>query len=382
MVIVVKMPSLSPTMKDGKIVKFRKQIGDTISSGEILFEVETDKAIMEYESIENGYVLWAVDAGLVYQVNDIVAIIGNNPNEDISSYLNTKNDNNHNSIKTNIKIDNNIASNDKTNIKDKVKISPLARKISLENKIEYKNIKGSGPGGRIVKSDIIKLIPTSSVLSTNNIVNSEEEFEIVTQTSIQEISARRLSESRRDIPHFEISDVVDVSRMIDLRTSIKSRYSVSINDLILKAVGKAAENKIVNSHYKDGKIYKFKKVNVSFAVHTDKGILVPIINDINNKTILSVSDETKKLIDECRGGNTKNYGNGSITVSNMGSLNVERFSAIINPPQVCIIAIGSIRNNKMCITLSFDHRVIDGYDGAKFINDLKYFIENPNMIIV
>lgn len=364
------MPALSPTMTQGRIVKWHKNIGDNIESGELLLEVETDKAVMEVESVDDGIIGYIVPDQYDYEVNKIICIIKEDEDEDISGYTGKQS-----------QLENNILK-EKT---ERIRITPVAKKIAEENNIDYSNIKGSGPDHRIVKIDIeqkleeIKKKPDD--IKEEQIIYQEktsintESFTVIKQSRIQEISKERLSLSKQTIPHFYISQDINISSLIKLREELR-KYNISLNSILLKLIAHASFNKIVNSHYINNEIRQYHDVNIGFAVNTDIGILVPVIDKAQNKTLSQISSEANDLINKAK-ENKLTHRMGTITISNMGMTGIKSFNAIINPPETAILAIGSCINNIMNITGSFDHRVIDGMQGASFMNDIKYNIENP-----
>lgn len=411
MAIVIKMPALSPTMQSGKIIKWHKSVGEQIKVGEVLVEIETDKAIMEVEATDKGILGFIVSEACEYNVGCTIAIIKNSIDEDISALLETSNSTNHahdtahsNHIpeaQQSVSNKQVITHQERVYSERPIKISPIARKLAKEYQIDYLmlaqqgKIIGSGPGQRIIKTDIEVLHTQDFISSSLQKTVSNNKEHIIIQSKIRSISAKRLSESKQNIPHFYVTKKVHVDKLVEIKNHLK-HVSISLNDLLMKIIGKAAaEYNIINSHYINGQIHQFDEVNLGFAVNTDDGILVPIIENINCKSLQEISCITKQLITQCRSNkmlNQKSY--STITVSNLGMMNIDAFSAIINPPEVAIIAIGAIceetfvKSKEICIgsfitlTGSFDHRVVDGVIAAQFMNKVAEFIENPFLVLV
>lgn len=367
------MPALSPTMTKGRIVKWHKNIGDNIESGELLLEVETDKAVMEVESVDDGIIGYIVQDQHDYEVNKVICIIKEEKDEDISEYTG--------------QFPEKILKKEEKS--ERIRISPIAKKIAEENNIDYSNIKGSGPDNRIVKIDIEQKLEARDEIKEEKIKqvkeiykeqNISDQFTVIKQSRVQEISKERLSLSKQTIPHFYISQDINVSALMNLREELR-KYNISLNSILLKLIAHAAFNKIVNSHYINNEIRQYHDVNIGFAVNTDIGILVPVIEKAQNKTLSQISSEANDLINKAK-ENKLTYQMSTITISNMGMTGIKSFNAIINPPETAILAIGSCIDNIMNITGSFDHRVIDGMQGAAFMNSIKSNIENPLNVFI
>ena len=399
----IQMLALSPTMEDGTIVAWTKNENDSISSGDILCEVETDKATMEYESIQEGTLLKIIiSEGDTAKVGDPIAIIGKK-GEDFSDLLkNIGNDSQSNS-----KPEEKSASkskkesstlNKKTEIgiklktdNSRTKASPLARKMAEDAGINLNGISGSGPGGRIVKRDIEEAIskpkPTSS--------ESSEEDTIIPLGRMRQVIANRLAGSKFSAPHFYLKVSVRGENLVESRKKINTTQidKVSVNAFLIKFAAETLKRyPMVNSSWNEDSIIQFGKVNIGLAVALENGLITPVVKDAGNKGIIEIDKELKDLILKAKENKLtpEEYSGASFTISNLGSFGIEDFTAIINPPGSAILAVGSLDkkpvvNNQgeievgleMKLTLSCDHRVIDGAEGAKFLNSLKETIENP-----
>jgi len=425
MVAEVKMPALSPTMTEGKIVSWNKKEGDKVSIGDVILEVETDKAIMEVESQEKGTIgKILIDADNVVEVGKTIALIlekgeteqdlknfklnENTKIDKVEENINNQKDENNNVIqeaKNNDVLNNNI----KINNEDKIFASPLAKSIAKTNNIDINLIKsGSGPNGRIIKEDIEKFLSTNQTNynQTKKIGRNKIEYVDIEPTSMRKTIANRLTESKQLIPHWYLKISADMSNVIKLREEAnktakiindKPEFKISINDIIVMSVAYIlAKHKQINSSFIDGKIRQYNNVDISVACSVEGGVLTPVVKNADQFNLLELSSKIKELATKARNGqlSPNDYSGGSITISNLGMYGVKEFTSIINPPQSCIIAVGAIQeepvvvNNKIepkpiChITFSADHRVIDGEILAKFSNDIKKVLENPALMIL
>ena len=410
---IVNMPRLSDTMTEGVVAKWHKNVGDSISEGDLLAEIETDKATMEFESFQEGVLLHiGVQEGAKAPVDSILAILGEK-GEDISTLLaedvkteeepkvekvQTKAE-----IKTEPKKDPKIEStvtsspsiiqttvvNQTTNFntESKATASPLAKKLAQERNINLSLIKGTGENGRIIKRDIDNY-------NGGNSVQSIERFSEVEVSQMRKVIAQRLGESKFSAPHFYLTTEVVMDQIIESRKSINlvSPVKISFNDLIVKAVSVALrEHPQINSSWLGDRIRFNEHIHIGVAMAVEDGLLVPVVRFADNKRLSQISAEVKdfgakakakKLQPEDWQGNT-------FTISNLGMFDIEEFTAIINPPDACILAVGGIiekpvvKNgqivvgNTMKLTLSCDHRVVDGAVGAKYLSILKNILEQP-----
>ena len=393
----ILMPALSPTMTEGIINKWLVKVGDTVKAGDIIAEIETDKATMEVEAVDEGkitHLLTDNDAKKI-PVNSVIAIIDGNKDENIEDQRG-KNEQIHNLDsdtleKNNIKEKgiqkelNELASkkNDK-----RVMATPLVKNIAKNKNIDLNQYKGTGPNGRIIKKDI-------DDKNFNKISETlERDGKVIVPNTMRKVIAQRTLEAKQQIPHYYLTIESNVDKLISLRNKINSfsDIKISFNDLIVKAIAIAVEkNPETNASWNNEKIIKYKTIDVSVAIALEDGLITPIVKKANLKDLKKISKEIKNLSELAKKNKLKKdqYDGGSITVSNLGMFGITEFSAIINSPQSSILAIGSIiekpivQEKNVIIghtlksTLSADHRVLDGAVAAKLLKDFKYIIENP-----
>ena len=423
---IIRMPKMSDTMEEGVISSWLKKVGDEIKSGDILAEVETDKATMELESYDDGTLLHiGIKNGESVPVNGIIAIIGEK-DEDISEILNEANKNPSNEeekkellaeeekdikeeekdikIKENVidavkKIENteNISSN------GRIKASPLAKKIALEKGIDLKNIQGTGEGGRITKKDLDSLSSEDANMPSEKInlpkIIAEESYDESPVSQMRKTISKRLSESKFTAPHFYLTMEINMDNCVEGRKKINesSDVKISFNDIILKACASALrKHPMVNSSLIENKIRENHHIHIGVAVAVDEGLLVPVIRFADNKTLSHISLEVKELAGKAKEKKLQpsDWEGNTFTISNLGMFGIEEFTAIINPNDSCILAVGGIKNtpivkngeivpgNIMKVTMSCDHRLVDGATGAAFLKTLKELLEDPIKILV
>jgi len=399
MAIKVLMPALSPTMSEGVINKWLVNVGDTVSAGDILAEIETDKATMEVEAVDEGKITHLIETTPDKQiaVNSVIALINGNKDEKLEDYNEKDNtESSHektedkleiikNTKEDNIKI---IEPNIKSNTVQKNNIaSPFVKKFSKDNNIDLTLIKGSGPGGRIIKKDI-----QNFELQIN-----DQNITITEPSNIRKIIAERTTLTKNEVPHFYLTIETRMDRLINLRKKINlnSKIKISFNDLIVKACAMSiAKNPDTNISWVNGKIHQYKNIDIAIAVALKEGLITPIIKDADKKGISEISSEVKSLIKKANQNKLlpEEYSGGSITISNLGMFGITEFQAIINPPQSSIIAVGSIIEkplvndgaievgHTMKSTISADHRALDGAVAAKLLKDFNDILEDPFQI--
>ena len=424
---IIRMPKMSDTMEEGVIASWLKKVGDEIKSGDILAEVETDKATMELESYDDGTLLHiGIKDGESVPVNGIIAIIGEK-DEDISEILNEASSDSSNKeeekeplVEENIdkkdeevkdeeinkdisdsikEVENteNISSNGRT------KASPLAKKIALEKGIDLKNIQGSGEGGRIIKKDLESIPSEDANIPSQKIdlpkIIAEESYDEIAVSQMRKTISKRLSESKFTAPHFYLTMEINMDNCIEGRKRINetSQVKISFNDIILKACASALrKHPMVNSSLIENNIRKNHHIHIGVAVAVDEGLLVPVIRFADNKTLSHISLEVKELAGKAKEKKLQpsDWEGNTFTISNLGMFGIEEFTAIINPNDSCILAIGGIKNtpivkngeivpgNIMKVTMSCDHRLVDGATGAAFLKTLKELLEDPIKILV
>ena len=418
---VINMPRLSDTMEEGTLAKWFKKVGDSVKEGEILAEIETDKATMEFESFHDGVLLHiGIDEGSTAPVDSIIAVIGSK-GEDISSIIkgsNTANEEPKPEVKEEPKpevkeepkpeikeepkpeikeeVKSAVVSNEST---DRILISPLARKLANEKGIDIKSIKGSGDNGRIIKRDIdsYKSSDYSQFIQPRpSVTESSNESQ---NSTMRKAIAKRLSDSKFSAPHYYLNIECEMDNMISFRNQFinTQNIKISFNDIIAKAVSLSlARHPKVNSRWYDDKIVFYDHVHLGVAVAVDDGLIVPVVKYANSKDLPEINTEIKDFA--VRAKNKKltpaEIEGSTFTISNLGMFGIESFTSIINQPNSAILSIGAIiekpivRNgdivigNTMKLTLACDHRTVDGATGSLFLKTLKEYIENPVSILI
>jgi len=407
---VVRMPKMSDTMVEGTIVKWHKKVGDTVKSGDLLAEVATDKATMELESYEDGTLLHiGVQEGESVIVDGILAIIGEK-GTDVTPLLNAKPAAAKKEEKaapaatttapaaTNGTAAAPAQTVTHNNTDGRAKISPLAKKLAQDKGINIKEVAGSGEAGRIVKRDVENFTPSAKGSSAKAAGSSApagvESFDEVNVSQMRKTIARRLSESLFTAPHFYVTMEINMDKAMEARTSINeiAPLKVSFNDMVVKASAAALKkHPVINSSWLGDKIRTNHHINIGIAVAVEEGLLVPVVRFTDTKSLTQISGEIKDL-----GAKAKNkqlqpadWAGNTFTISNLGMFGVDEFTAIINTPDSCILAVGGIKQtaivknnqlvigNIMKVTLSADHRVVDGASAAAFLQTLKMYLEDP-----
>jgi pyruvate dehydrogenase E2 component (dihydrolipoamide acetyltransferase) len=407
---VIRMPKMSDTMTEGVIHTWLKKVGDDIKPGDILAEVETDKATMELENYVKGTLLHiGVPDGGTVPVDAIIAIVGQK-GEDISALLqdnvaSVKAQNNTLPVAESIPVAEEAKKSEvKTAINDgRIKASPLAKKLAQEKGIDLAAVHGSGDNGRIVKRDVEQFKDTSKSVSVKEIelpsIVAEESFHEVPVSQMRKVIARRLSESKNTAPHFYLTTSINMDNAIAARKKMNeiSNFKISVNDIIIKAVALALrKNPNVNASWLGDKIRYNHHINIGVAVAIDDGLIVPVVKFADNKSIAHISAEVKQLVDKAKNKKLQpnEFEGNTFTISNLGMYGIDEFTAIINPPDACILAVGAAKEtviaesgvmkiaNVMKVTLSCDHRVVDGAVGSAFLQTLKTLLEDPVMMLV
>lgn len=416
---VVRMPLLSDTMTEGKIVSWLKNVGDKVKSDDVLAEVETDKATMEVMGYAEGTLLYiGVEAGQSVKVNGIIAIVGKE-GTDVAPYLDDegttpaaaaepKQESEAPSKGEQKQPETAAASNDD----ERMKISPLARKMAKDKGIQLTELEGSGEGGRIIKRDIDNYkpkapsaaAPTSTATGAASVQNFNQNLGQEGHTDhplsqMRSVVARRLSESKFSAPHFYLRMTIKMDKAMEARTAMNavSPVKISFNDYIIKACAMALrKHPAVNSSWMGDKIRENHHISVGTAVAIEDGLIVPVIKFADQKSLSQISAEASELIKKARNKKLQpqEFTGNTFTVSNLGMMDIDEFTAIINPPDACILAIGKIEatpvvedgavvvRNLLKLTLSCDHRVVDGAVGAAFMQTLKAYLENPVTMLV
>lgn len=427
---LIAMPKMSDTMEEGIISSWLKKEGDEVSSGDILAEVETDKATMELESYNDGILLHiAVQAGDSVPVNGPIAVIGekgadyqallkahaNKGNQRDGSDSESKSTPAPTSASSSTEepsVASSLPSNGSINSDNgRIKASPLAKKMAEDKGYDLSQIEGSGDNGRIVKKDIENFTPSAKPVSTTPTADKatapvtlptvvgEESYEEVTVSQMRKTIARRLGESKFTAPHFYLTMEINMDKAIEARKSLNevSPVKISFNDMVVKATAAALrQHPDVNVYWLGDKIRKNHHINIGIAVAIADGLVVPVVRYTDSKSLSHISAEIKELGQKAR---DKKLGlnemeGGTFSISNLGMFGIEEFTAIINPPEACILAVGGIKEtaivkdgqlvpgNVMKVTLSCDHRAVDGAVGSAFLKTLKSLLEDPIRILI
>ena len=430
----IEMPKLSDTMEEGVIASWNVKEGDKVESGDVIAEVETDKATMEVEVFDAGTILKImVQEGDAVPLGGTMAIIGEE-GEDISDLLGdddagkekeaeAETESSESGSKESAASENgkgkkesfdpilgdldkkkessgkqeSETSSSSSDDDGRIKASPLARNMAKDKGINLSDVEGSGPDGRVIKKDIEEYEPSKKEPSTPSVdVPSFEdtESEDIKVSQMRKAIARRLSESKFSNPHFYETVDVDMESAIEARKKLNevSEVKISFNDIVVKAASAALRrHPDVNSSWLGDKIRKHGDVNVAVAVAIDEGLMTPVINHSDKKNLRQISVETKELAGKARDRKLQpeEMEGSTFTISNLGMFGIEEFTAIINPPNACILAVGAIRDvpvvkdgevvpgKRMKMTLSSDHRIVDGAKAAAFLNTLRQMLENP-----
>ncbi len=402
----IRMPLLSDTMTEGKIVSWNKKIGDHVKSDDVLAEVETDKATMEVVGYEEGTLLYVgVEAGKAAKINEIIAIVGK-PGTDVSAYiaaekaganLATAAPSAANSTPVQATT---VASTPQPVVASsnngRIKASPLAKKIAAEKGIDLAALMGSGDGGRVIKKDVdgYQASGGTSFVAPPFRPTTTEGFTDIPLTQMRKTIARRLGESKFSAPHFYLTMEINMDNAMSARSAINevSPVKISFNDMIIKACALALrQHPDVNSSWMGDFVRQNHHIHIGSAVAMPDGLIVPVIKFADQKSMAQIAAEAKELYGKAKDKKLQpaEFSGNTFTISNLGMMDIESFTAIINPPDSCILAVGKIKEivvkkpegfgvtNVMKLTLSCDHRSVDGAVGAAFLQTLKKFIENP-----
>jgi pyruvate dehydrogenase E2 component (dihydrolipoamide acetyltransferase) len=434
---LITMPKMSDTMEEGVIASWLKKEGDKVEAGDILAEVETDKATMELEAYEDGTLLYiGIKEGDAAPIDGVIAVIGEE-GADYKKLIKAHEQKSSGSGEKEVKEEKKESTEDKKSSESKsdagsakptppaeaankqkngkesgrIFASPLAKKIAKDKGIDLAEVEGSGGNGRIIKSDVENFTPTAKSTDASqkeatsgqaiNIpqVVGEESYEEVKVSQMRKTVAKRLSESKFTAPHFYVTMEINMDKAMEARKSINelSPVKISFNDIVIKAVASALrQHPKVNSSWMGDKIRRNQHIHVGMAVAVEEGLLVPVIRFADNKSLSHIAAEAKDFAQKAKNKELepKDWEGNTFTVSNLGMFGVEEFTAIINPPDACILAVGGIKQtavvkdgqlvpgNVMKVTLSCDHRVVDGAVGSAFLQTLKGLLEDPVRILI
>lgn len=410
---IVRMPKLSDTMTEGVVSKWHKKVGDNVKSGDLLADIETDKATMEFESFSDGVLLHqGVAEGGTAPVDSVLAILGKQ-GEDITALLAEAGNaapasepKKEEGKKEDKPAETAPAAEEKsessaTASDGRLLASPLAKSMAKDKGVDLNSVKGSGEGGRIVKRDIENYTPAAASKPAGKAlptVSGEESYEEVSLSQMRKTIARRLSESMFTAPHFYLTMDLDMDNAMAARKSINEfgDTKISFNDLVIKAAAVALKkHPKVNSYWLGDKIRYNHHVHIGVAVAVEDGLVVPVVKFADTKSLAHINEEVKVLAGKSRDKKIQpaEMEGNTFTISNLGMYGIESFTAIINPPSSCILAVGAIRQepvvkngqivpgNRMKVTLSCDHRSVDGATGSEFLLTFKQLIENPILMV-
>lgn len=422
---VILMPRLSDTMTEGVIADWHKKVGDKVSKGELLAEVETDKATMELESYKNGTLLYiGAQKGDKVPVNSLLCVIGEPGSVDLDAIKAAAsggpvegNSGNESAESAAPAAESASAAPAAENTNGRVKASPLARKIAAEKGISLNQVQGSGDGGRIIKSDIESYHPGQAAPAAKAAPSAETaktpapavpvvsggsglvSYEDRPVSQMRKVIARRLAESKFTAPHFYLTMSIDMDKAVASRAQLNelAPVKISFNDMVLKAVAVALkQHPVVNSSWLGDTIRTNYHVNIGVAVAVDEGLLVPVIRNADTKGLAQIAAEVKDYAGKAKSKKLQpaDWEGSTFTISNLGMFGIDEFTAIINPPDSCILAIGAIQQvpvvkngavvpgNIMKVTLSCDHRVVDGASGSAFLQTVKGLLEEPLRMLI
>ena len=421
---VVRLPKMSDTMTEGVIVKWNYKVGDSVKSGDILAEVETDKATMDMEVYAKGTLLHlALQEGEAAPVDGIIAVVGA-PGEDFSSLLSAAPVSAAPAASTPAPAAAPVivaepiaqtvsapiaesATEVSTDGDDRLKASPLAKKLAQDKGINIHQVNGSGENGRIVKKDIENFNPTAAkpaptstaVTNTAVVVSGTEGFHEVNVSQMRKTIAARLGESKFSAPHFYLTLEINMDKASVAREQMNtiSDVKISMNDLVIKAAAAALrKNPNINSSWLGTKIRYNHHIHIGVAMAVEDGLLVPVVRFADNKSLSQISSEVKEYGKKAKEKKLQpqDWSGNTFTISNLGMFGIDEFTAIINPPDACILAVGTVKDTvgvvngeikpvkTMKVTLSCDHRVVDGTMGAQFLKTLKEYLEEPYRLLV
>lgn len=399
---IVRMPKLSDTMTEGVLAKWHKKIGDKIKAGDVLAEIETDKATMEFESFQDGVLLHiGVADGATAPVDSILAILGKE-GEDISALLNQPTSKESKAAPVEEKTSSvttaapQVVSESQKDISGRLKASPLAKSIAKDKGIDLSQVTGSGDGGRIIKKDIENFKASAKSTPQSGMIG-QESYEDVPLSQMRKTIARRLSESKFNAPHFYLTMEIDMDNAIEARKAINnSGVKISFNDLVVKAAAMALrKHPKVNASWLGDKIRYNHHVHIGVAVAVEDGLVVPVLKFADAKSLTQIGEEVKTFAAKAKEKKIQpaDMEGNTFTISNLGMYGIDDFTAIINPPDSCIMAVGGIKQvpvvkngqivagNIMKITLSCDHRSVDGASGSEFLLSFKQYLENPVLML-
>jgi len=421
MSINILMPALSPTMTEGKLAKWHVKLGDDVKAGQVICEIETDKATMEVEAVDEGKIgrIVVPEGAEGVKINTVIAILLEEGEKEVPKLAAAPLAAASSAAVAPAPVMAAAAAPvaprpvaaSVTSSATRIFASPLARRIAAEKGINLAGIKGSGPNGRVVKADLEGAKPGAAPITAPPRiappVQPQPVFAApgdtrVPHTAVRKVIARRMLESKQTVPHFYLTVEFEIDALLAARAAInavaeKKGAKVSVNDMIIKACAKALrDHPDCNASWTDEDMIQYGAVDISVAVATDRGLITPIVRNADMKGVAQISIEMKDLATRAKVGKLKleEFQGGGFTISNLGMFGVKEFAAIINPPQAMILAVGAgeervvarkgqmVVRNMMSCTLAVDHRVVDGALGARFLQTLRAYIEQPAAMLV
>lgn len=433
MPIEILMPALSPTMTEGNLAKWHKKEGDKVKSGQVIAEIETDKATMEVEAVDEGTIgkIFIKEGAQGVKVNEVIALLltEGEDKKALDSYKPKEVPKIAEPKKEEKAAGPTSAPSPSISSAPsfapppvftptagpapsysggKIFASPLAKRVAADTGIDLRIVQGTGPHGRIVRADVEEARKSGGSIH-GMVRRNPQEYSSLPNNNMRKVIAKRLTESKQFVPHFYLTVSIELDKLLEVRKELnteaevlagkdhKPAYKLSVNDLIIKATAMALKRiPGANAMWTDEAILRFNNIDISVAVATDGGLITPIIRNADQKTAMQISSEMKDLATRARANKLKpeEFQGGGFSISNLGMYGVKHFAAIINPPQGCILAVGAgeervvVKKGQMVIanvmdaTLSVDHRVVDGALGAEFLQALKRYIESPSLLLI
>ncbi len=438
MPIEILMPALSPTMTEGNLAKWTVKEGDKVKSGQVIAEIETDKATMEVEAVDEGTMGKIVipDGTEAVKVNQLIALLleDGEDKKALETYKPKAAAAPAAAPAPAAKADAApatapVAAAPAPSVNlapslspaaapasmamprmsgERIFASPLAKRIAAQEGVDIGGVAGTGPHGRVLRDDVLKA-KSSGNTGRGRVMRNPVEFTKIPNTNMRKVIARRLTESKQQVPHFYLTVECELNKLMDVRKDInfeaealagkekKPAYKTSVNDFIIKAVALAMKKvPASNASWYDDAIVQYNNVDISVAVAIEGGLITPIVKNADQKSVVTISNEMKDLASRAKTGKLapEEFQGGGFSISNLGMFGVKNFSAIVNPPQGCILAVGAgeervvVRHGKMevrnvmDVTLSVDHRVVDGAVGAQFLQAFKHYIESPALLLL
>lgn len=434
MPIEILMPALSPTMTEGNLAKWNVKEGDKIKSGQVIAEIETDKATMEVEAVDEGVIGKIMIPGgtEAVKVNQLIALLLED-GEDKAALDSYKPKAAAapapaaaaSAAAPAASAAPSVAATSAPSLSptaapapaaapmraagERVFASPLAKRVAALEGIDLSMVQGTGPHGRVVKEDVLKAKASGGTTRGGRVFRNPVEFTKIPNTNMRKVIARRLTESKQQVPHFYLTVDIELNKLLEVRKEInfeaeslagkdkKPAYKASVNDFIIKAVALAMKKvPAANASWYDDAIVQYNNIDISVAVAIEGGLITPIVKNADQKSVITISNEMKDLASRARAGKLapEEFQGGGFSISNLGMYGVKSFSAIVNPPQGCILAVGAgedrmvvrhgqpVVRNMMDVTLSVDHRVVDGAVGAEFLQAFKHYLESPSLLLL